>query len=287
MLLGYNAMNTSLGPRPDNLAEALEARGYESLWIGEHSHIPTSRITPYPAGGDLPEAYTRMLDPFISLAMAAHATTQLRVCTCVTLLLERDIFTTAKEIATLDLLSGGRVGVAVGVGWNEEELANVSSVPWSKRYRALREAVAVLRTIWTNESPEHHGEFYDFDPIWSYPKPVQQPTPPILFGSGGRVGLGHVVEWADGWIPVDLTIPNPRKAIDRMREAAQAIGRDPDEIELSVVVTGDPDPDRLREYRDLGVRRALIGGLRPGMEDTDDTWRFLDRYAPLLAELAD
>src|SRR3954452_17468931 len=164
MHIGFSTMNNASGIHPAALGQALEERGFESLWIGEHNHLPATGKTPYPATGlEPPESYRHMMDPITSLAMAAQATTRLRIGTSVMLLLERNIFSAAKEIATLDLLSGGRLDVALGVGWNPEELANVApNSSWRARYRALEEHVAALRTLWAQDTPEFHGEFLDF-----------------------------------------------------------------------------------------------------------------------------
>src|SRR3954454_16491052 len=161
-------MNNPKDLRPDVLGRELEARGYDSLWIGEHSHIPVSRRTPYPAGGEMPSQYTRMMDPFLSLTVAAGATERLLLATGVALPLEHDLFALAKTVATLDHVSGGRLLFGVGVGWNEEELADHRPIPWSQRYRALAECVAALRAIWCDDEAEFHGEFYDFDRVWAF-----------------------------------------------------------------------------------------------------------------------
>ena len=187
--LGFSSMNTPEDPAPDVLAGWLEERGFESFWVGEHPHIPTSRKTPYPAGGDLPPQYLRMMDPFVSLTAAACATERLLIGIGVALPLEHDLFDFAKSVATLDRLSGGRLQLGVGVGWNEEELANHRpDIPWSQRYRALAECIGALRALWADDESEFHGRFYDFDPVWSYPKPLQRPHPPILCGTGRKLG---------------------------------------------------------------------------------------------------
>ncbi|HMG43297.1 MAG TPA: LLM class F420-dependent oxidoreductase [Acidimicrobiales bacterium] len=284
MDLGFSSMNTPEDPAPDVLARALEERGFESFWIGEHSHIPTSRKTPYPAGGELPPGYLRMMDPLVSLAVAACATERLVLGTAVALPLEHDLFAFAKSIATLDRLSGGRLQLGVGVGWNQEELANCRpDLPWAQRYRALAECVGALRALWTDDEPEVHGRFFDFDPVWSFPKPRQQPHPPILCGTGGRLGTAHAVEWADGWMPMDIALGDVARKVGRFREIAVAAGR-PD-MPVTIVAFGDPAPDTLRRYRDLGVRRVVLGAARAGSDDPATTLPFVDRYAALLDEL--
>ena len=285
MKLGFTTMNTPIGPTPSELGVALQERGFDSLWIGEHSHIPAARTTPYPGGGEMPELYRSMMNPFLSLLAAALAAPSLTVGTGVALPLEHDLFDLAKTIATLDVLTGGRVKVGVGVGWNQEELANTSSVPWSQRYRALGEAVAALRAMWTENESEFHGEFFDFDPVWSFPKPVQTPHPAVYMGAGGKLGTREALAWADGWMPMDVALGNVAKKVARFRESAEAAGRDPD-MPITIVAFGHPTRDTLATYRDLGVERTVLGASRRNEEDPTSALAFLDEYAPLTSELA-
>src|ERR1700712_131550 len=207
-------MNTPEDLPPTEMGKVLEDRGFDSFWIGEHSHIPASRKTPYPSGGDMPVQYRRMMDPFISLMATAAATTNLRLGLGVCLPLEHDLFDLAKTVSTLDHLSGGRVEFGVGVGWNQEELANHKpNITWGQRYKALAECVAALRALWTQEDSEFHGQFYDFEPVWSDPTPVQSPHPKVWCGTGGRLGTVHAVEWADGWLPMDIALGDVKKKI--------------------------------------------------------------------------
>ena len=286
MRLGFSSMNNPADLAPDVLARELDARGYDSLWIGEHSHIPVSRRTPYPTGGEMPDQYKTMMDPFLSLLLAATASPHLLVGTGVALPLEHDVFDLAKTVATLDHLSGGRLLLGVGVGWNEEELANHRAVPWSRRYRALGECIAALRALWCDEESEFHGEFYDFDPVWSFPKPVQRPHPPVLCGTGGRIGTREAVAWADGWMPMDIALGNVAKKVGRFREAAADAGRDPAAIAITMVTFGDPDIATLAGYRDLGMERVVVGGARTGWDDPATTLPCLDTYAAMIPELA-
>jgi probable F420-dependent oxidoreductase len=285
MRLGFSTMNTPSDLRPDLLGQELEARGYDSLWIGEHSHIPVSRRTPYPAGGEMPEPYKWMMDPFLSLLLTATATSELLIATSVALPLEHDLFDLAKTVSTLDQLSGGRLLFGVGVGWNEEELANHRPVKWSQRYRALGECVAALRALWCDEESEFHGEFYDFDPVWSLPKPLQQPHPPILCGTGGRVGTRQAVAWADGWMPMDIALGDVAKKIGRFRQAAADAGRDPATIPITIITYGDPDLPTLASYRELGVERTVVGAARTGWDDPATTLPCIDTYAKMIPEL--
>lgn len=285
MHLGFTTMNTPEDVPPAELARTLEDRGYDSLWIGEHSHIPASRRTPYPAGGEMPAQYTRMMDPFVSLTVAAGATERLKLVTGVALPLERDLFALAKAVASLDHVSGGRVVFGVGVGWNVEELADHRpDLPWSKRYRALAEAVAALRCLWTEDEASFAGEWFRFERALSFPKPVQRPHPPVYCGASGRIGTTQAAEWGDGWAPVDVGLGDVAKRISRFRDEVAGSGRD--DVPVTLVVFGDPTPDVLRSYRDLGVERAVLGSGRRDWDDPRSALPFLERYAPLVDELA-
>jgi probable F420-dependent oxidoreductase len=285
MKLGFSTMNTPEDVRPAILARELEDRGFDSLFIGEHSHIPASRLTPYPSGGEMPDPYRRMMDPFVALMAAAGATTRLRIATGVCLCLEHHILDLAKSVATLDVLSGGRVLFGVGVGWNEEELANHRpDIAWRQRYRALAECIAALKILWTEENAEFHGEFFDFDPVWSFPKPVQAPHPPIMCGTGGRLGTTHAVQWADQWAPMDIALGNVGKKISKFREAADAAGRG--DIPITIVAFGDPTMHTLELYKGYGVESVIVGAARQGWGDPSTTMPFIDRYTPFVDQLA-
>lgn len=285
MHLGFSSMNTADDPAPDLLARTLEEAGFESLWYGEHSHIPVARKTPYPPGGELPEPYKKMMDPYVSLMAAAAATERLKIGTGIALLLERELFSQAKTIGTLDRLSNGRVLIGCGVGWNEEEFENVTSLPWKRRYLALKETVAAQRALFSEAEPEYHGELLDFDPVWFEPKPVQAGGPPIIFGAMGPLGVRHAAQWADGWMPVDVAMPDVKQGIADFRAAVSAGGRDPDSVEITLVVMSPVTADLLKSYRDMGVQRCNIG---VGMENWDRpeiVMPMIEEFARLIPEL--
>src|SRR5436190_900736 len=177
-----------------------EERGFESLWFPEHTHIPASRETPWPGGADLPEQYWHTYDPFVALSAVAQATERLRLATGICLIIQRDPITTAKEVASLDRLSGGRFLFGVGAGWNREEMQNHGTDP-DRRFGVMRERIEAMKAIWTQDEPEYHGKHVDFDPLWSWPKPLQQPHPPVWVGGSSPKVIDRVVRFGDGWMP--------------------------------------------------------------------------------------
>ena len=283
MKIGYTTMNTPADIPPRILGPLLEDAGFDSIWIGEHSHIPVSRTTPYPTGGDMPWQYTTMMDPFISLTQIGEHTTNLLLGLGVALPLEHDVLALAKTASTLDVLSNGRLQFGVGVGWNQEELANHSNVKWSMRYRALAECVGALRSLWVDDESEFHGEYFNFDKVWSRPKPLQQPHPPIWFGAGGKLGSQHTIAWADGWMPLDVTLGDVTKRVNKFRQLSADAGRQ--DIPISMVAFGDPSLDTLLMYRDLGIERVIVGSGRDGWEDPSGVPAFIERYANMRDQL--
>ncbi len=256
MKLGICMFATDYAIRVDDLAREVEARGFESLFVPEHTHIPTSRRSPWPGGPDLPREYWHTLDPFVALMAAAAATTNLRVGTGICLLPEHHPIVTAKEIASLDLLSNGRVEVGIGAGWNAEEMEN-HGTEFATRFRVMSERAKVMKTLWTEEEPEFHGEFTDFDPVWSYPKPVQKPNPPILIGGESIHTLRRVVDYGDGWLPRARGGFDPHEGVDRLRAVADEAERDMST--LSINVFGAPaDAAALELYREAGIHRAIL-----------------------------
>lgn len=282
MKIGLASPNSSYGVPIAEVAVDAEQRGYDSLWVGEHSHIPASRETPHPSGIELPTLYWHMRDPFVSLAAAAQATTSLKLITGVCLVLEHEILDLAKSAASLDDVSGGRFEFGVGVGWNREELANVSDVAWSQRYNAMRETVTALRSLWTTEEAGFSGDHVNFEPSWVYPKPVQAGGPPVLLGCQGRVGLRHVAEYADEWCPIDVGFRDVGQGIEWFREAVANAGRDPDDVPISMYCFGAPNAETIARYRDLGVHRVVFGA----PDKADSHARFVEKHQPLVDEFA-
>jgi probable F420-dependent oxidoreductase len=267
---------TDYAIRIDELAREAEQRGFESLWVPEHTHIPTSRRSPF-AGGTLPKEYWHTLDPFVSLMAAATATRKLKVGTGICLIIERDPIVTAKEVASLDLLSGGRFLLGIGGGWNAEEMEHHGTA-FKTRFRVLRERVLAMKEIWTKEEPEFHGEFVNFDPIWSYPKPVQKPHPPVLLGGESGYTLQRVVDFCEGWFPRGR---NPEAVVTGMADlkarAARA-GRDMKTISVSVFAA-PAERAALDRFAEIGVTRAI---LRLPPEGRDTVLPLLDQWTKLI-----
>jgi len=277
MEIGLYIFATEYAIRIDELAREAEARGFESLWVPEHTHIPVSRRTPFPGGEPLPREYSHTLDPFVALTAAAAATQRLKVGTGICLVIERDPIITAKEVASLDLFSGGRFLFGVGAGWNVEEMENHGTA-YKTRYSLLAERVRAMKAIWTQEAAEFHGRFVNFDPIWSWPKPLQRPHPPVLVGGEGPQALRRVVELGDGWFPRARNPEHLFRALERLREEAARAGRDLASLSLSGF--GAPaDPALLDRLRAAGFTRAI---LRVPSEGRDRVLPLLDDYARLL-----
>jgi probable F420-dependent oxidoreductase len=291
MKFGYLTLNHVGGVGPSTLAAELEARGFDSIWLGEHSHIPVNRETGYPAGGELPDGYVHSMNPFVSLALAAATTTTLTLATGVCLLLEHDLLDLASAAATLDVLSGGRLLFGVGVGWNREELANHRpDVPFELRYSAMRERIAALRAIWTQEEPCFDGRWDRFTASWIEPKPIQNPLP-IALGNAGKVGIEHAAEYADHWCPLDAQLlnydgkPNVRGGVEMFRNLVADRGRDPETVPISIFAFGRMKRSRLDQYQALGVDRIVA--LPPSMSRHDEsvTLSWLDEWKMIMDDM--
>ncbi len=285
MNIGFSIFATDTTLQPVAIGRAAEERGFESVWLPEHSHIPTSRATPWggvPDAGPLPEMYWRTHDQFVALAAVAATTETLRLGTGITLVAQRDPIWLAKEVASLDVISGGRLIFGIGYGWNKEEMAN-HGIVYTERRAILREKVLAMKEIWANDEASFTGDHVTIEPSWAWPKPVQRPHPPIVLGGGaGPKTFADIAEFCDGWMPIARHHEFSTK-VDALHDAARAIGRDP--ATLSVDVFGAPtNADDLRRLADIGVTRAV---LPVPSKSPEEVIARLDAYAPLVEELRD
>ncbi|HIG40763.1 MAG: LLM class F420-dependent oxidoreductase [bacterium] len=271
MDIGLFVLATEYAMPIDELARAAEERGFESLWIPEHSHIPLDSA--YPGDVPIPKDYAHTYDPFISLTIAASVTSTIRLGTGICLVIERDTILTAKEVSTLDRISGGRFEFGIGAGWNRKEMENHGTV-YDTRFDRLRDQIMAMRTIWTEEEAEYHGEFVDFDPMWAWPKPAQDPYPPILLGGESIHTLRRIVDYCDGWLP---RARNPEKLLEGM-ETLRRLADDAGRGELPVSVFATP-PKWITRFADAGVKRNIL--IVPA-EGSDATLKRLDTYAEFL-----
>ena len=259
------------------LAPALEERGFEALFVPEHTHIPTSRRSPWRGGGALPREYSHTLDPFVALASAASVTTTLRLGTGICLVTERDPIVTAKAVASLDLVSGGRFEFGIGAGWNAEEMAH-HGTRFETRFRLMEDRVKAMQAIWAADEATYAGAFIEFEPLWSWPKPVQTPHPPILLGGETVHTLRRVMDFCSGWLPRGALLPDPAAGMGRLRAAAAEAGRDP--ATVSATVFGAPaEAAYLEACRAAGIDRALL--LLPS-EGRENILPLVDRYTGLI-----
>ena len=252
---GVAMFPTDYSITPAQLAVAAEERGFGSLWLPEHSHIPTSRKSPWPGGGELPKQYYDVMDPFVALASAASVTKRIKLCTGICLIIQRDVIQLAKEVATLDQISHGRVILGIGAGWNAEEMADHGTA-FETRFKLMREKAEALKVIWTESKPEYHGEFVNFDQMMTWPKPVQKPHPPILLGGGFPHGARRALAYGDGWMPVggrgDLIGFAPR-----FRQMAAEAGREPDSVSLTAF--GCPqEAGEVARHKEAGFDMAVF-----------------------------
>jgi probable F420-dependent oxidoreductase len=283
MLFGAAMFFTADSMRPGALGRMLEERGFESLWVPEHSHIPVTRSTAFPGGGDLPRPYYDIMDPFLALTAAAVATTSLKVGTGVCLINQRDPIHTAKTVASIDQLSDGRFLFGVGNGWNREEMEHHGTV-FGTRHQLSRERIEAMQAIWAHDTAEYHGTFVNFAPMQMWPKPVQQPHPPIIVGGAWPYGARRAVRYGNGWIPRagrpeydDVT-----NFLPQFHALAREAGRDPAELPITIFRIPE-DLERLRHYQGLGVLRVVIS-LPAAKEDV--ILPILDRWAPLMRAMA-
>src|ERR1700675_3318991 len=256
------------------LARELEARGFESIWAPEHSHIPTSRRSPFAAGGELPKQYYDVMDPFVTLTAPAAVTNRIKLGTGVCLVTQRDPIQTAKLVASLDQVSNGRFLFGVGGGWNAEEMEDHGTV-FKTRFKLMRERVEAMQAIWTQDAAEYRGELVDFGPMAAWPKPVQKPHPPVIVGGAFPHSARRALRYGDGWIP-NASRPQYGDVTDflpHFHQMAVEMGRDP--AQVPVTVWGiPPDLDRVRRYRDQGVARGVV---QLAAEKADKILPILDR----------
>jgi probable F420-dependent oxidoreductase len=282
MDFGASMFFTDYSMAPGELAQALEARGFESVWAPEHSHIPSSRISQPASGGALGRQYYDVMDPFVTLTAAAMATKTLKVATGVCLVIQRDTIQTAKLVTSLDQVSAGRFLFGIGGGWNQEEMADHGTV-FKTRFKRMREQIEAMRAIWTGEEPEYHGEIVDFPKMKTWPKPVQKPYPPVIVGGAWPHSARRAVRYGDGWIPnasrahyADVT-----EFLPQFRQMAADAGRDAAAVPVSIF--GAPeDAERLKRFRDQGVARAIVtlpSARAPEILPALDRWAELIRRA--------
>ncbi|HMB34255.1 MAG TPA: LLM class F420-dependent oxidoreductase [Methylomirabilota bacterium] len=267
----------SMGPA--DLARALEERGFDSVWAPEHSHIPLSRRSPFPQGGDLPKKYYDVMDPFVTLSAAAAVTTKLKVATGICLVVQRDPIQTAKEVATLDQVSGGRVLFGIGAGWNAEEMAD-HGTEFSMRFEVMRERVEAMKAIWTKSKPEYDGKHVKFPQMMTWPKPIQKPHPPVIVGGAFPYGARRAIAYGDGWVPHARrpAYDDVLTLLPEFRKMATAAGRDPGSIPVTVFGVAE-NVDAVRRCQDAGVARAIFN--LPAAK-ADEVLPVLDRCAALI-----
>ena len=281
MKFGISMFSTDRSAGPGEVAREVESRGFDSFWVSEHSHIPQASQPPFP--GFDPRIYASMLDPFVALTAAASATSRIKLGTAICLVTQHDPINCAKTIASLDRLSNGRLLFGIGAGWNEEEMRNHGTDP-STRFRLMRERVEAMKVLWSGEDPEYHGSLVDFDPVWQWPKPTQQPHPPIIIGGAGPGVLKRVVKYCDGWLPVVVpSIPEEMRgrqtpmdefveSVPELRRMAAEAGKPPP----SVTVTGlGPTSEIVETFEGLEVDRLI---LRVPPSPLDDVLRELDEH---------
>jgi probable F420-dependent oxidoreductase len=274
---------TDYSIEPAEMARALEDRGFESLWAPEHSHIPLTRRSAYPQGGDLPKKYYDVMEPFVTLTAAATVTHKLKVGTGICLVVQRDPIQTAKSVASLDQISGGRFLFGIGAGWNEDEMANHGTTDFKGRFRLMEERVRAMREIWTQPKPQFSGTHVKFGPMMTWPKPIQKPLP-VIVGGAYPYGARRAIAFGDGWMPHAMRPQYGESDViahlPAFREMAKSAGRDPGAIPITTFGT-PAEPDTLKRYRDCGIARAVFS---IGSEDRDKTLATLDKLATAIRQ---
>jgi probable F420-dependent oxidoreductase len=282
MDIGAQIFFTEYSIAPGELAVALEERGFDSLWVAEHSHIPEKRRFSLPGSMELSKQYYDVMDPFVTLTAAAVATRRLKLATAICLIIQRDTIQTAKAVASLDQISNGRFLSGIGVGWNAEEMEDHGTV-YATRAQKMREQIAAMKAIWTEDVAEYHGEIVDFPPMIARPKPVQLPHPPVIIGGAFRHAARRAIRYGDGLLPQGPAqgSGSPEDYMPQLRHMAVEAGRDP--ASLPVTFGNAPqDPDLLKRYRDLGIARVTV---RLPAAGSDQILPILDRYAALMRQV--
>jgi probable F420-dependent oxidoreductase len=277
---GVEIFPTDYSIRPDEIAKAAEERGFASIFFPEHTHIPTSRRTPFPMGGELPREYSHVHDLLIAMSAAAMATTKIKVGAGVCLVTEHDPIHLAKQVASLDALSNGRVILGIGAGWNAEEMED-HGVPFKKRWRVTGERIKAIKRIWNEDAAEFHGETLNFDPIWCWPKPKQRGGPPVWMGSLSPKSLDRVVDYCEGWFPVEAPPEAISRRLQMLREAAGRAGRKFEAIDLAIAVFGVKE-DTCKRMVDLGFTHLVLG--QPS-EPRDAALKRLDAASSIAAKV--
>jgi probable F420-dependent oxidoreductase len=277
MEFGASIFFTDYSITPAELAVAMEERGFDSVWAAEHSHIPVPRRTR--ADSELGKRYYDVMDPFVTLTAAACATKRLKIATGICLVIQRDTIQTAKLVASLDQVSGGRFLFGIGGGWNQEEIENHGTV-FATRMQKMREQIEAMKAVWTETKPEYHGDLIDFGTIMTWPKPVQKPHPPVILGGAFPWAARRAIRYGNGWYP-NAASGNSEEYLPAFRKMAQEAGRDP--TSLPVTIGGAPDDlDKLKRFRDLGAARVNVSLMSEGPDDILPT---LDKWAGYVCQL--
>ena len=277
--IGVSIFPTDYSIQPVELAQAVEERGLDSLFVCEHTHIPVSRQSPWPGGPDLPKEYWHTYDPFVALSAAAAVTRRIKLGMGICLVVERDAIQLAKEVASLDKISNGRMILGIGAGWNAEEMAN-HGVEFKQRWKIVREKILAMRTIWTEDEPEFHGDYVDFDPIWSYPKPVQDGGPPLWLGAQSKWAFPRAVEYCDGWMPISIR-GGFEEGLTRLRTECENVGEDFERFDKAVFAA----PTNLDASRNLLYAGFTHLVYTLPSEPDDKIMPMLDKYAELANKL--
>jgi probable F420-dependent oxidoreductase len=280
MRIGAAMFLTEYSITAAQLACELEARGFESVWAPEHSHIPLSRKTPLPSGGELSRQYYDVMDPFVTLTAAATATKTIKVGTGVCLVIQRDTIQTAKLVASIDQVSGGRFLFGIGGGWNQDEMEDHGTV-YATRFKLMREQIEAMQKIWTESKPEYHGELVNFDPMMTWPKPVQKPHPPVILGGAYPHAARRAVRYGNGWVPIAGRGGSLEDWLPGFKQMLSEAGRSLADVPISMFGTA-PDIDLIKRYQDMGVAR-VVAGCPP--EPADKTLPLLDKWAGIIRQV--